>query len=76
MNDCDCGLRSQFDRVFTCPVCSSKAYRALVILCAEAASQMDLFEEGEGVSVSALNELSRFEAEQTRFAAIDDGLPF
>ena len=63
-------------RVFTCPICSSKAYRALVWLDAEAASQMDLFEKGESVSVSALDEVTRFEAEQRRFAAIEDGLPF
>jgi len=76
MTECDCGVRSSMVRVFTCPVCSGKAYRALVWLDADMASQMDLFEVGGGVSVSALDELSCFEAEQRRFAAIEDGLPF
>ena len=69
-------MRSSMVRVFTCPVCSSVAYRALVILDADMKSQMDLFEEGESVSVSASTELLRFEAEQRSFAAIKDGLPF
>jgi hypothetical protein len=37
---------------------------------------MDLFEEEKSVSVSASTELLRVEAEQRRFAAIEDGLPF
>ena len=76
IDSCDCGMRSSLVRVFTCPVCSSKAYRALVFLDADMRSQMDLFEEGESVSVSVSTELLRFEAEQRSFAAIEDGLPF
>ena len=75
--ECDCSARSSEMRVFICPVCSSKAYRVLLYLDIEAGSQMDLFEEEKGVSVSALNELAEFELEQARFVArLSDGLPF
>ena len=75
--ECSCAELSTELVVLTCPVCSSKAYRALVHLCADVDSQGDLFEEGERVSVSASTELLRFEAEQREFAARpSDGLPF
>ena len=62
--------------MLTCPVCSQKAYRALLYLEIEEQSQYDLFEEGGGVSVSALDELNSYETELRRSAPIVDGLPF
>jgi len=74
--NCDCSSRSSLERVFTCPVCAAIAYRALVIVCADLNSQLDLFRREREVSVSALDEVTRFDAEQRRFAAVKDGLPF
>ena len=75
--ECDCALRSKDCDVFTCPICSSKAYRALCFLSSELTSQLDLFEEGESVSVSAYIGLLDEEFEQTKFADHpEDGLPF
>jgi len=76
MLECDCASRSGEDNVYTCPVCSSKAYRALCLLSEELAAQLDLFEEGESVSVSAYIALLDEDFEQAKFAAVEDGLPF
>ena len=71
---CDCAARSSADQVFTCPVCSWKTYRALVLM---DALQMDLFEDRESVSVSALIGLKCDEEHRAKFVArLSDGLPF
>ena len=74
MRSCDCASRSV---VYTCPVCSGKAYGALSHLCAEVRSQMDLFEKERESSVSAYIDLLDYEFEQKRIAdRPSDGLPF
>jgi len=75
MRRCLCGRLTVEDgdlvvSVTTCPRCCTRALHVLN----DAMSQVDLFEEGESVSVSALPELNQLEKRSngTEIVCLDD----
>ena len=75
MPGCNCAVRSTESRVFTCPVCVGKA----LLMMNRLGAQMDLFEEGGCVSVSALIGCDLSERDRLSVEPVvirDDGLPF